>query len=665
MRIQRLIVIAITHFIGIQVHSQENPMQFGQIEQSQLEMSYYVLDSTANALVLGDFGVHRIEYDLNRKSFEYKKYRHTRVKVFNTSGFDHGNYKIMVYKTQRQRNPIREIKAVSYYMDGDQLVTSVLNEEDIFIEEIDKWFVSVNFSVPNLREGCIFEVEYTYQSYHVELVPRWEFQRNIPALFSEFHTFYPDIFNYRREVRGFLPLSIHRNNSRNVYAAPGLSYDEKHELFRIDSIPPFHKEPFMAHESNYLSHVEYELASFNATHVHLREFANNWRQINEMLMQSKYFGGQMRISGSVFKSQAKNIMNIHNDPLRKMISAYNLVQEEMIWNNYNSFIPTSSLREAWNKKTGNAADINLSLVVLLNELGIEAYPVILRTNDFGKIYTWQTTLGKFNYVIACAVINDTTILLDATQKYNPWNLLPDRANNGYGRLISDRIGKSGWVKLDQHETNLSIEQTSIVVKSNGGYDAIINKQMDQSLAHMERERMRKEGSIEKYMASIESEIPDISLLDMKITAQNDFDEPLGIRLHIQKKSMEEEAAELIYLHPLPFNHYKSNPFRLPERLFPVDFAFTRKYSNTVTITLPFGYMVDELPDPIALAMDDRDCFYSYRIMASGQYVQIQIDLEINKSQFSIVEYQYLRDFFAMIVQKQSDLIVIRKIEQDD
>jgi len=664
MKIHAILLFVAANMIGLGLFSQENPMQFGKINQSDLEMPFYVMDSTANALVLGDFGVHRIEMDNRFRSFQYKMYRHVRVKVFNTAGFNHGNYKIVVYKNPRVRNPLSEIKAVSYYMDGDELVTSDLNEEDIYIEDVDKWFVSVNFSVPDLREGCVFEVEMSYESYSIDLVPRWEFQGDIPALFSEFHTYYPDLFNYRKEVRGFLPLSLHANSSKNVYAAPGLSYEEKHEVFRMDTIPPFQKEPFMDHESNFLAQVEYELTSFNPTHVHVRSFANNWRQINEMLMESDDFGGQLRISKSLFRRLARDIRAAHNTPKQMMVAAYKLIQDEMTWNKHKSFLPATSLREAWNNKLGNAADINMALVVLLNEIGVEAYPVVSRTSDFGRIYTWQTTLGKFNYLIAQVVMDDTAYLLDATEKYKPWHLLPERAINGHGRIVSDRIGKADWVYLEKHAMNHLTEQTSILLKGNGGYDALINRQMDNSLAYEERNRIREAGSIDSYIAALETDNPDIAVVDIAVAAEHVYDKPLEVRMRIEKMVPQDEEPELIYLNPLPFNLYESNPFRLPERLFPVNFKFPRKYSNTIRITMPFGYKIEELPDPLALTMDNRDCFYSYRIQSAGQQVQIQLDLEINKAQFSFDEYQFLREFFALIVEKQSEPIVLRKKIQE-
>lgn len=664
MKIQALLLFVGASLLGMGLFSQENPMQFGQIDQSELEMRHYLLDSTASALILGDFGVHKIEYDNIRNRFEYKIYRHVRVKVFKADGFNHGNFKILVYKTPRERNPIEEIKAVSYYLDGNQVVTSELNETDVYIEEIDKWYASVNFSVPDLREGCVFEVEYSYKSYYIDLIPEWRFQWAVPALFSEFHTYYPDLFNYRKEVKGFLPLSMHANSSKKVNAAPRIRYEENHEVFRIDTIPPFQKEPFMDHESNFLSQVEYELASFNATHVHVSEFANNWRQINNILMESDDFGGQLRISKAVFRRLAKEIKDAHDGPKQMMVAAFKKIQDDMTWNEHKSIFPATSLREAWNNKVGNAADINMGLVVLLNEIGIETYPVILRTNDKGKIHPWQTTLAKFNYVIARVVIGDTAYLLDATEKYQPWNLLPERAINGNGRIVTDRIGKADWVSLDQHGVNHYSEQTTILLKSNGGYDALINRRLDNYLAFEERTRIRKAGSIDSYIAKIESEKSGFSVVDMIVSTEKNYDEPLEIRMRIEKAAANEAETEMIYLEPLLFNLYEANPFRLPERLFPVNYTYPRKYSNTIRITMPFGYEIDELPEPIALTMDNRDCFYSYLIKSSGQQIQIQLELEINKAQFSFDEYPFLREFFAMIVEKQLEPLVLRKKTQE-
>ena len=67
------------------------------------------------------------------------------------------------------------------------------------------------------------------------------------------------------------------------------------------------------------------------------------------------------------------------------------------------------------KKIGNAADINLLLVAMLNKAGIEANPVILSTRENGFIAMAHPSLSDCNYVVARAVVDGKQILLDATE----------------------------------------------------------------------------------------------------------------------------------------------------------------------------------------------------------------------------------------------------------
>ncbi len=89
------------------------------------------------------------------------------------------------------------------------------------------------------------------------------------------------------------------------------------------------------------------------------------------------------------------------------------------------------------------------LISLLNEIGIEAEAVLLSTRDNGVLHPAQIMLSKFNYVICEARIGDETFLLDATDKYLPYNFLPERCLNGQGRRISLLPKRNDWVDLNQ------------------------------------------------------------------------------------------------------------------------------------------------------------------------------------------------------------------------
>ncbi len=655
--------------------AQRDPMRYGRIDRSDLELQYYEADSAANALILGDYGNIRIVWSSTNNRFEYQFRRHLRIKVFQASGFEYGNFKLQLYKGDNSEERASRINATSYYLDDGKIVKTELSRHDVFDEDVNARYKSTNFSVPGLREGCVFEVEYTIISDFYHNLPKWEFQRDIPAVFSEFRMSYPEYFNYSRQIRGFLDLSEHKTSTspesitifttergamnRPINKTHRISYRQDNELFRIENIPAFRPEPFMDHPVNYISHVEYELNSINFPHAPITDLTSNWQQINQNLMNSVWFGEQLKRSGLI-SSEAQQIMNATSDPMERMVAAYTFIQSNMFWNNMHSIYISNSLRQAWANKTGNSADINMLLVLLLRTLELDADPVILSTRNFGKVFEWQTTLHKFNYVIAHVTIGEEVYLLDATEKDKPWHLLPERVVNGNGRIISNSIPKTGWINLENTPITTINETTTLMVKSDGSWDAIVMRQMDNYAAYNLLSTAKHYDTEEEVIAALEAKKSGFSISELKIDRPDDPTQAVQKRLRIFGGVSDETEKELIYLNPNIYSRIESNPFRLPERLFPVNFTFPRKETYTYRIAIPFGYVVEELPETVAIALEDRSCFFSYRVMAAGQQVQIIIDLEVNKPLFSVVEYPYLREFFAHLVEKQSEMIVMRK-----
>jgi hypothetical protein len=79
--------------------------------------------------------------------------------------------------------------------------------------------------------------------------------------------------------------------------------------------------------------------------------------------------------------------------------------------------------------------------------------------------------------------------------------------------------------------------------------------------------------------------------------------------------------------------------------------------------IPKGYEVEEMPKPIRIRLNENDGSYQYDFLVDSLSIQLRSKLVLNRARFLPEEYQSLRDFFALIVKKQSELIVFRKKRQ--
>jgi hypothetical protein len=81
----------------------------------------------------------------------------------------------------------------------------------------------------------------------------------------------------------------------------------------------------------------------------------------------------------------------------------------------------------------------------------------------------------------------------------------------------------------------------------------------------------------------------------------------------------------------------------------------------LNMEIPAGYIVDELPAPLKIKLNEKgDGVFEYRISSSGGYITLRSWLMINRTNFLPSEYELLREFFNQVVKKQAAQVVFKK-----
>ena len=130
---------------------------------------------------------------------------------------------------------------------------------------------------------------------------------------------------------------------------------------------------------------------------------------------------------------------------------------------------------------------------------------------------------------------------------------------------------------------------------------------------------------------------------------------------IQKGPADDAAtADLLYLSPLRSFTSEQNPFRHEDRTFPVDFGAGQDETLLVTLTLPAGYELAELPKAAVVELPDGGGRYLYSIANTGSTVQLTSRMSLRKPIYAAADYQNLREFYRLMLTKQAEKLVIKK-----
>jgi hypothetical protein len=654
--------------------SQEAPVEFKEIDKENLKMEYYSKDSSANALILCDFGNSKIFYDQMDERFQLKFERHIRIKVFNEKGVDQGNFEIPLFKSDGITEDISYLKGFTYNLKGNKIDRTRLRNRNVYTDEKNENWDVTKFAMPNVKPGSIIELKYSVESRFFFNLWEWQFQHTIPVKWSEYNINIPEYFQYNKHTYGYEPFTINEKSISNEpivinYKTRRGKYVQETEYHSrtidcrrnihrwvMKDVPAFKNEKYTSCAKNYMNRIEFELARIQMPRSSVRNFAQTWQSINDMLINDEEFGKQLKKTNFI-EEKVNDICSKYNDQKSKMQSIFNYVKNNIKWNNDYGIYTQKKLKKTYKEKTGNVAEINLLLTAMLREAEIYANPVILSTRKHGIIHPSHPSVSQTNYVIAFARIEGEDYLMDATNPYSHINLIPVRCLNGRAQIINEEQTKPLNIKL-----NIPYQKSNYVMlnfsNDNKLYATIksINKKY---AAYKFRNNINDYENRNEYIKEIEKG-NNLVINDYKIKDLDSLHKPVTQVFDSVKLSNSSFMGDMVYINPIVYDRIDENPFKTENRKHPVDYAHPYSKTNTYQISIPENYTIESMPKSQVFKLPDNNAKFSYLIQQMGNRIIIRTKFKINKSIFKSDEYKNLRNFYNQLIKKQSEQIVLKK-----
>ncbi len=638
------------------VLSQTKTEKFGKIDPKWFEMQKYDKDTSTAAVILFDVGSTSFTITTDG-SPRIRHDRHKRIKIFNSTGYDAADFSIPYYRpvNASTKDEVTAIKAVTYHLENGKQVEFKVDNKSIFDEKLSDFYRQKKFTLPNLKEGCIVEVSYTYYTEFISEYVPWYFQSEYPTIYSEYNATMIEVFDYKQFQRGYVRLSSSTKVDRRENLTAGLSVGASTYQWTADHVPAFKDESFITTREDYITKMVFELTATNYPNQGYRPIANNWQQVSKLLMERDRFGLQFTRSGFL-KDVASNLKSKNTDSTELAKAIYTYIQDYMTWNQFNSLYVETTLKAAYDKKIGNAADINLLLMVLLREAGFDAKPVILSTRANGKPSIGAPLIQQYNYVLTAIKLENKLVLLDASNKYLAFGRIPKKTLNGTGYLMIEGgvmpVNLMSFAPLDR-----DVSSAQLTLAKNG----IISGKFSNALDGDYGEGFRR-ANYNKKIEDIEIDLKanafkDYEISNLELNNLSDINLTPSFNLDI---SMGEENVDIIYINPMLTEGITKNPFVAESRVYPVDYGAPFERYHVFTLVLPDNYKLDEIPKNINVQTPDRSARFTYSVGMVDNKIQIMSRVNITKSLFNTAEYKDLREFYNQVVAKHQEQIVLKR-----
>jgi len=656
-----LFIILPTFFIS----AQEYNYNYGNITDNELSMKTYKPDSTASAVTIYKNLIAKYKYKSNKFIIEYNY--ENKIKVLKSEGVEFANITIPFYDKGESGSPkeiVSNIEAYSYNLENGKVKKTKMDKNYIFEEQVNPFWKQIKFSIPAVKEGTVIEYKYKLTSEFPDQIAECIFQQDIPVIYSNYDISIPQYFDFNAELKGQERINVAESIVRQTISADdeyhrtfSVTFNSRRLFFTVINLPAIKDEPNIWCPDDFRTKVTFELKGTQFPDSEYKPYTSTWEKIDELLKKEEHFGKALDMTNP-FREEMR-AMNITSLPTtkEKIRTLFQYIKTKISWDgNYRFY--GENIKKAIKSGKGSNADINFVFISMLKDAGIEAFPVMMSKRDRGRLPVTFPSVYKLNtFIVGIHDTDSTTVYLDGSVKNGDIDILPPVLMVDRARTYNTN-GEGSWVNL----TNVGKNSINSLIKVSITPEGLIEGEKTISYTGEQASSFRNLFYAAKDSAAFieKTELEDgISIMESSFNNLNSFTSNVQGKLLFKKEVTHNN--DYIYLNPMIFPHLTKNPFTNEERKLPVEFDYPYTYKLTAVLNIPKGYQVEELPKSAKINMVKDGCTCLYNVKIIDNMIQLGYTFSLNKIQYSKEEYETLRKFWGTIVNKNNELIVLKKI----
>ncbi len=616
----------------------------------------YSIDSNASAIVLSEKGTS----SLTNGNLIYKVERI--IKILKSSAIDEiSTINISRYKY----TSVTQIKASTFNLENGQIIRQNLEKADIFKDKIQDNFSVVKFNLPGVKEASLVYYTFTITNPGNIYVPEWEFQSQVPKLYSCYEASIPKYIVHTPLIRSNEDFPEVKNES-DLQQCKGCYYtvDYGANLFVTKTmvrrnIPAFRQEAYMSSPDNYKERVKIHVSGV-ADRGYFVNIMNKWPDvINKYFYENDFFGKQVFAPNAFLKNKIKLLTSEKNSDLEKAKSIYYFVRDSITLTPLNT--EWGNVKNTFESRIGNGLNKNLLLAAMLRKAGLDCSPMIITPKTEEKLNAVYPDIN-LNLEILCKLnIDRKAYFLDPSEKYMPFGVLFPQYYNGYARTVQE---KSTEVTLNPRDIK---DKTIILVSATPSADGSnlefkMDIQFGTYTALGIRSMLAKDSTYFKKLSdTYVDNLDDNDSIKLEVKNKDNADLPLG--LHSEGRIKMDARIDKVYLNLFFYKFADKNPFPDLERLFPIEFDYLKDLNYTFYLKLPESYSLDEIPQSKILKVGPDDRIQMTNMSSfneADKTFAFNSRLTFKEAVFNPEDYNDIRSFFEEMLKEQNKNIILTK-----
>ena len=633
----------------------EPNLKWGKPTDAELNMTTYAPDPDAEAVVL--CSQTELRYDLSSGSFKLNTFTKKRIKILKEEGKDHANGGISyIYNGHRsgQCEILAKLKATAFNMVDGKLVKTKMEGDMVNHEDVTKTLRLTKFTVPQVTVGTVIEVEYEIDSDYFYNIDDWQAQEDIPVMYTSFDVTVPEYFSFHIDERGSYPLE-RKIETTNMTISGILPCSCTHYRFVGRNLPALRDKKLLYAPEFYGQRIVMELSAIDIPGTMIKYFSTDWDDVDKGLLEDDDFGGRLGKNPLKTEMQEAGVASI-SDPKERIMAIYRLLKDRVKWNEKYALY-SESASKVLKERSGSNASINFILINMLRDAGFEAYPAVMRSRDNGFLTVTRATAKELNTFVVAIKVGDKYSYLDGSIEDGWLDVLPDHLLVDRARIVS-KDKQSEWVNLMGVSESKSRSMVKGELQADGTLQADIQTKYTRLEAASPRHDLRMATDSATFVSELAQEL-NCEIESLSLTNHHGLGPDVERNMHVTKQC--DAAGDMIYLNPWVLTLMSENPLTEEKRTLPVEFPYLYTDNLTSVITLPEGYVVEELPQSLMIKSEDGKLSCVIASSADGSMLSSRCQIQVSKLFFSPDEYPFVKSFLEEIYKRLQDVIVIKKV----
>jgi Domain of Unknown Function with PDB structure (DUF3857) len=563
---------------------------------------------------------------------------YARIKILTEEGRKYADVEIPFVKGAEK---VRDIQARTIHPDGSVIDFGGQVYEKTIVKAKGVKYLAKTFTMPDVQVGSI--IEYRFQEDLDVFASNWILSANLFTKRAKFSLKPFERYALRMNWPAGLPTGTH----------PPLN---EGGVIRMETqdVPAFQVEDYMPPAYEMQSRVDFIYLINPTPETDPDKF---WKSIGKAwYVEFSQFADKRK----AMEQAVATIVQPTDTPEIKLRKIYARTQQirnfsferqksEQEWKREN-LKDIHNVEDVWKRGYASYWHINWLFVALVRAAGLQADPVDVSSRNIYFFNPKMMNTRELNSIVVLVKLDGKDLYLDPGTAFTPFGLLTWSETNVRGL----RLNKDGgdWITTTMpapSESHVDRRATLHLTESGAlegtvtvtftGLEALWRRIEERNADDTERKRFL-EDEIKQYTpTTIEAELtnkPEWSSSDPTLLAEYDLKIP----------NWASAAGHRTILSVGLFGGMEKHTFEHTERVHPVYFSFPYENDDDVTIELPPGWQVGDMPK--TQNFDLKSAAYNLTAENNKGALHIKRQLTINLQTVDVKNYSVLRGFFQKI-----------------